>query len=148
MEPPSEIKSCDAGLGLIVSIKNLPSSFSSAQSRRKKHFKCPYSPSVFCRAFVEFMHLECEAFACTQHIGPGGGFWLGLFPITIGPLLAFDQSLGSPRERGPCPDRADTLESRGDSKVCGLRVNRSSFSGEKTQNHSLQRWLHITVRKA
>lgn len=86
--------------------------------------------SEFSFFFAEFMLLECEAFACTQHIPAGGGFWLDLFSITAGSVLAFDQSLGRRRQRGrPCPDTADGLGSRGDAEHRGSGTEQITVSG-------------------
>lgn len=69
------------------------------------------------------MPLECEAFACTQHIlAGGGGFELDLFSVT---------GLWSDTEGRSCPDTAGRLRCKGDIKHPTSRINRFSFSREK-----------------
>lgn len=48
---------------------------------------------------AELILLECEAFACTQHIPVGGEFWLELFSITVESVVALDQTVDCLRRR-------------------------------------------------
>lgn len=93
------------------------------------------------------MLLECDVFACTQHIlaGGGGGFELDLFSVT---------GLWSDTGERSCPDTAGRFRCKGDIEHRISGINRFSFSREKqtttppsTGFISQSQWNNVYMKK-